>query len=206
MMNSIILIGGGGHCKSCIDVIEQHGKFQIVGIVDNNVNVGEKILGYPIIGTDDDLTHLIQQYKYTLITVGQINSANIRIELYNKIKLLNGHLPVIISPLAYVSQHSIIQEGTIVMHHALINANVKVEANCIINSKSLIEHESNIGAHCHISTGAKLNGQVKIGNECFIGSGATLANNIEVTNKVIIPAGQTVFKNIDRPGVYIRGR
>ncbi len=30
----IILIGGGGHCKSCIDVIEQEGRFQITGIVD----------------------------------------------------------------------------------------------------------------------------------------------------------------------------
>lgn len=34
MKEQIILIGGGGHCKSCIDVIEQEGKYQIAGIVD----------------------------------------------------------------------------------------------------------------------------------------------------------------------------
>ena len=33
-MKKIILIGGGGHCKSCIDVIEQEGKYRIAGIVD----------------------------------------------------------------------------------------------------------------------------------------------------------------------------
>ena len=32
--DKIILIGGGGHCKSCIDVIEQEGRFTIAGIVD----------------------------------------------------------------------------------------------------------------------------------------------------------------------------
>jgi hypothetical protein len=32
--NSIFLIGGGRHCKSCIDVIEQEGLFDIAGILD----------------------------------------------------------------------------------------------------------------------------------------------------------------------------
>ncbi|MBI4309254.1 MAG: acetyltransferase, partial [Candidatus Omnitrophica bacterium] len=31
---NLILIGGGGHCKSCIDVIESENKFKIAGIVD----------------------------------------------------------------------------------------------------------------------------------------------------------------------------
>ena len=30
----IILVGGGGHCKSCIDVIEAEGRFIIKGIID----------------------------------------------------------------------------------------------------------------------------------------------------------------------------
>ena len=28
-MSKIVLIGGGGHCKSVIDVIEQEAKFEI---------------------------------------------------------------------------------------------------------------------------------------------------------------------------------
>ena len=38
--NNLILIGGGGHCKSCIDVIEQENKFNITGILD----VKEKVI------------------------------------------------------------------------------------------------------------------------------------------------------------------
>ena len=34
-MKELILIGGGGgHCRSCIDVIEQEQKFKIAGIID----------------------------------------------------------------------------------------------------------------------------------------------------------------------------
>jgi len=47
---SILLIGGGGHCKSCIDVIEQKGRFAIAGIVDKPASVGGRILDYPVIG------------------------------------------------------------------------------------------------------------------------------------------------------------
>ena len=34
-MKKIILIGAGGHCMSCVDVIELQHKFKIVGLIDN---------------------------------------------------------------------------------------------------------------------------------------------------------------------------
>ena len=45
-MNKIILIGGGGHCKSVIDVIEQQAQYEIAGIVDKPEFINNKILGY----------------------------------------------------------------------------------------------------------------------------------------------------------------
>ena len=34
MKEKIVLIGGGGHCHSVIDVIEQENKYEIIGIID----------------------------------------------------------------------------------------------------------------------------------------------------------------------------
>ena len=39
MKEKIILIGGGGHCKSCIDVIEAQGRFQIMAIVAKGIGL-----------------------------------------------------------------------------------------------------------------------------------------------------------------------
>ncbi len=36
-MKKIILIGAGGHVRSCIDVIEQSKKYEIFGLIDNEV-------------------------------------------------------------------------------------------------------------------------------------------------------------------------
>lgn len=190
--NSLILIGGGGHCKSCIDVIEQEGRFTIEGIIDLPEKKGEKILGYPIIGNDDDLESLIRSDNYFLITLGQIKTAQRRKELFEFLKAKAANLPVIISPKAYVSTHATIDEGTIIMHHALVNANAKIGKNCIINTKALVEHDVEIGNHCHISTGATVNGHVQIGAETFIGSGAVTKENIKIEANSFIKANSIV--------------
>ena len=95
----------------------------------------EKILGYKIIATDEDLPVIIKNYPYFLITVGQIRSANKRIFLFNRLRELGARLPVIFSPLSYVSKHATVAEGIIVMHHAVVNAGAYFGKNCIINTK-----------------------------------------------------------------------
>lgn len=180
MKKKILLIGGGGHCKSAIDVIEQEDKFQIAGIIDQKKLIGQKVFDYSVIGCDDNLAKLFEEYKYAIITVGQIESPEIRINLFNVLKKIGYKLPVIISPLAYVSKYAYIDEGTIIMHHVLINAHAKVGKNCIINTKALIEHDAIVEDNCHISTGAILNGGVKVKANTFYGSNATSKEYIEI--------------------------
>ena len=195
-MHKIILIGGGGHCKSCIDVIEQAGIFQIAGIVDLPEKLHHKILGYEIIAADDDLPRLAEEYENFLITLGQIKSPEKRIRLFEKVKELGGRLPVIVSPLAYVSKHACLEEGTIVMHYALVNADAQIGSNCIINTKALIEHDAFIGDHCHIATAAVINGGVKLGSGTFFGSNAVTREYIEIGENSIIGCGAKIAKNI----------
>lgn len=190
-MNNIILIGGGGHCKSVIDVIEQEGKFNIVGIVDK-LELHSDVLGYSVIGNDFDLVSLAKKYRYALVTAGQIKTPALRIKLFDLAVKAGFKMPSIISPRAYVSPHATIGRGTIVMHDALVNANVTVSDNCIINSKALIEHDTVIESHCHISTYAAINGNVIVERGCFIGSRATTKESIIIEKNSFVKAGGLV--------------
>ena len=198
MNPDIILVGGGGHCKSCIDVIEQAGIFQIAGIVDVPGKLRQKILGYEIIAIDDDLPQLVNEYENFLITIGQIKSPIKRISLFEKTKKLGGKFPVIISPLAYVSKHAKIEEGTIVMHHTLVNAGATIGKNCIINTRALIEHDACIGDHCHIATASVINGGAKIGQGTFFGSNAVIKEHVEIGENAVMGCGVKITKNISR--------
>ena len=192
-MKKILLIGGGGHCKSVIDVVEQEGQFEIIGIIDKAELFGTNVLGYPVIGNDLDLESLAKKYSYALITIGQIKSPEQRIKLFDLAKRLGFTIPSILSPRAYVSKHAFIGDGTIVMHNALINAKAIVGENCIINSKALIEHDSIISAHCHISTCVTINGGVTVGTGCFIGSGSTAKESTVIKKNSFIKAGSLVI-------------
>lgn len=190
MKEKIVLIGGGGHCHSVIDVIEQTNKYEIIGTIDTKENIGKKVLDYEIIACDDDLETIFETCKNAVITIGQIKSNTIRVKLFYKLKQIGFNLPVIISPIAYVSKHAIIEEGTIIMHHALVNANAKIGKNCIINTKALIEHDAIIEDNCHISTGAIVNGGVIVKKDTFYGSNATSKEYIEIDG--FIKAGSIV--------------
>ncbi|MCP4314350.1 MAG: acetyltransferase [Bacteroidetes bacterium] len=192
MKESIILIGGGGHCKACIDVIEQEGIYSIAGIVDLPEKQGESILGYPVIGTDDDLKQLVKSYDNFLLTLGQIYSPERRTWIYQDLVRIGAKLPAIISPHAYVSKHSTIGNGTIIMHHALVNAQAKIGVNCIVNSKALIEHDVQIGDHCHISTGAIINGSAVVEHSSFIGSNAVTRESVRIPARSFIKANSLV--------------
>jgi sugar O-acyltransferase (sialic acid O-acetyltransferase NeuD family) len=195
-MTSILLIGGGGHCRSCIDVIESGSNYQIAGIVQPTIEDVSPVMGYPILGTDADLSELLKKTENTLITIGQIKSYASRQRLYVSLKNLGAKLPVISSPNAYCSRHSWIDEGTIVMHGSTVNAHARIGANCIINSHALVEHDVEIAEHCHVSTGARINGGVRIGKGCFIGSGSILKEYITIGEDVVIGAGQIVMKDV----------
>lgn len=194
---NLILIGAGGHAKSCIDAIEKSEEFEIAGIVGNPEEIGTKIFDYEVIGSDRDLVKLSSLFSYALITVGQIKTPSIRIRLYEEALLAGFEMATVIASTAHVSKRAKIGKGTFVSHGAIISSNVNIGSNCIINSNSLIEHDSEIGSHCHLSTGVIVNGNSSIGNGSFIGSGAVLREGIVIGKNSIIGMGQVIRNNLD---------
>jgi len=191
----VILIGAGGHAHACIDVIEQHGEYQIVGLVGMQEEMNAQHLGYAVVATDAELPQLAKKYRYAFITVGQVRSPDTRICLYQKTVELGFTLPNIIAPTAHVSEHATIDAGTIVMHGAIVNAGARVGKNCIINSRALVEHDAIVQDHCHISTGAVLNGSVHIGAGSFVGSGSIIRDGITLGKNCVVGMGLCVRHN-----------
>jgi sugar O-acyltransferase (sialic acid O-acetyltransferase NeuD family) len=192
---TLLLVGAGGHAKSCIDVIEQAGAFVIGGLIGLPEQVGSTVLGYPVLGIDEDLPGLRQHYPNAIVTVGQILSPKIRERLFHTL-LENGfHTPVVVSPHAIVSRHATVGAGTVVLHGAVVNAGASVGRNCILNSRCLVEHDASVGDHSHIATGAILNGDVRVGAGCFIGSGSVTRESVTIGCECVIGMGQKVLKD-----------
>lgn len=196
----LVLIGGGGHCKSVIEVAESVGS-RIVGILDTPENVGKDVLGYKITGTDEDIPQYVGKAEF-IITVGHIKSPAVRIALHQKVIQAGGGLATLVASSAYVSRYAEIGEGSVIMHKAMVNADVKIGKGCIINTFANIEHDAVVEDFCHVSTGAMVNGNCLVGEGSFLGSQAVMVNGISITGGCVIAAGAMVRKNIVKKGVY----
>lgn len=188
----LLLIGAGGHAKSCADVIEWGGVYRIAGVIGLPSEVGQFCLAYSVIAADSEMSRLAATYPNALISVGQIESPDLRIQLFDQALVAGFAMPAIVSPMACVSRHAIIGEGSIVMHGAVVNAGAVIGRNCIVNTQALIEHDAVVEDHCHVSTKAALNGGVRVGAGSFIGSGALIREGLSLPCRSFIKMGTRV--------------
>ena len=203
-MKSLILFGNGGHCRSCIEVIENLKGYKIKGIIVHPSDLTKKFMNYEVLGNDSNFEDVFEENDLALICIGQIHSPNIRKKLFNLLKERKILLAKVFATNSTISKNSFVSAGCIIMQGVTINSGAYVGLNCILNTNSLIEHDVKIGNHCHISTGVILNGSVEIGNDCFLGSGAIVREGVKIGQKSIISAGQIVMKDIP-PNTVFKG-
>lgn len=203
MPQSIVLIGGGGHCHSIIDLIEGHETFEVFGILERERSkIGNDVFGCKVVGIDDDMARIFQSNENFIITIGQIRNSKLRQKLFEMAVNSGGKPCSVYSKWAHISGRCQIEKGVTVGHFSTVNIGARIGINTIINNHVLVEHDVSIGKHCHLATGAIINGNVDIGNNTFVGSQATIIQSISICDDVVIGAGSVITKNITSPGVY----
>ena len=198
MSNNILLCGGGGHCKSVLDSLLKSGQYGDIGIIDIKKKIGKDVLGFKIIGCDDDLAKLHENgYQYAFITVGSIGDPSPRIRLSKMIEKIGFKIPNIIDPTAAVSANAVMDVGIFVGKNAVINAGAVIGRYAIINTASIVEHDCKIGNFTHIAPGSVLCGEVSIGNNTHIGAGSIIKQQIKIGSDTIIGMGSIVLHDIN---------
>lgn len=87
-------------------------------------------------------------------------------------------------------------EGTVVFHHAVIQASAIIGRHCIVNTSSSTDHDCTLEDFVHISPHATLSGNVMVGEGTHIGAGATVIPGITVGKWCVIGAGAVVTEDI----------
>lgn len=197
MNKKIVLIGGGGHCKSVIDTITNNGEYEIIGITDTENRMGDLVCGISIIGTDDMLQELFDTgINNAFITLGSIGSTDLREKLYDKAKKIGFTFPSIVDKSAVLSKTCEVGEGSFIGKGVILNVAVKIGRNCIINTGSIIEHDCVINDYVHIAPGCVLSGHVVIGRSSHIGTNTTIIQELTIGNHVLVGAGSVVVRSL----------
>lgn len=191
----VLIIGGGGHAKACLEIISSRPGSKILGYLDFEPSAQMEKLGIQYLGPDEKSKAYIEKAIF-VNCIGHIGDHRLREKINHLYATFGASFGQFISPNAFVSTHVEIGDGTIVMHHATIQVDAKIGQHCIINDHALIEHDCQIGQNVHVSTGALVNGNVQIGNNSFIGSGAVIKNGVSIGDNVFVGMGSVVTKSI----------
>lgn len=191
----LLLIGGGGHCRSILDSVLSMDRYARIGIVDYNKAASS--FGIPVIGTDEDLPRLKDEgWTDAFVSVGSTGQTELRRKLYDKLKEIGFAVPVIADPTSSIARNAETAEGVYIGKRAVVNTGAKTGVCAIINTGSVIEHDCIVGDFVHVSPGAVVCGQVSIGNDSHIGAGAVVRQGIRIGKNALIGIGSVVVKDI----------
>jgi sugar O-acyltransferase (sialic acid O-acetyltransferase NeuD family) len=196
-MDNIVIIGSSGHAKVVIDIVQQQGKYKIVGLLDRFRDIGEQTLDCPVLGKEEDLPALIKLHslKGAIVAIGD---NFVRSTVTAAVRKICPQLPFVcaIHPRASIAQDVSMGEGTVVMTGAAINPSAAVGRGCIVNTNSSLDHDSSLEDFASIAPGATLGGNCHIGAHTAIGIGAVLLQGIHIGEHAVIGAHSLVTKPI----------
>lgn len=197
MNKKLLLIGGGGHCKSVLDSLLNLRSYTEVSIIDKEDNIGKDILDIPIIGCDDDLSELYQKgFTHAFVTLGSIGNSAIRIKLFDKLESIGFEIPNIIDSTATISKHITLARGIYIGKKAVINVGAVIGKGAIINTACTIEHDCSIGDFSHIAPGSVLCGEVQIGENTHVGAKSVVKQQIKIGANTLIGMGSVVLHDV----------
>ena len=189
----VVVIGAGGHAKSVLDVIHEHGGWDIVGLTDSDPT-SRLVGGCVVLGTDDVLAKSRREgATHVIVAIGHNQD---RRRLAARARQEGFTVATVISPAAHVSNSARLGNGIVVMPGAVIGAEVVIDDLVIVNTGASIDHDCMIGEAAHVAPGAVLAGNVRVGACTTIGVGASVIPGIEIGENVTIGAGAAVVHDL----------
>ena len=194
---SIIIIGGGGHAKVVIDLIESVGQYKILGIVDGAFKTGSKVLNYEVLGSDDLLPDLLKDgIRFAALGIGSWGDNQLRENIYKRVTSLGFKFPTLIHARAYVSAHAKLSHGVQVMSKACVQPSATIGENSVVNTATIVEHDCILGSHVYTGSNVILSGKVIVKDSAFIGSGACVIPEMMIGTQSLVAAGAVVVEDV----------
>jgi UDP-perosamine 4-acetyltransferase len=202
-MDAIVVIGGGGHAKVIVSILQKLKNCQIIGYTDLKNN--GPLLGVPYLGSDDQLPALAAEpgAVNAALALGQVGLGNVRCELWSRLQPVALPFPWIVSPGAVVNAGVLVGEGAAVMDGAVINTGASIGRGAIVNTNCTVEHDVVLEDWVHVAPGATICGGVIVGRFSMIGAGATVIEGRKIAAGCIVGAGATVVEDLTEAGIYV---
>ncbi len=193
----IVIVGAGGFGREVQWLLErinsEKEEWEIVGFVDDGIQIGEQVGGRPVLGGCDSLLQCGREI-YAAVAIG---SPAVRKSVAEKLrKNRKIRFPNLIDPSVISSSGCVCGEGNIVCAGVIGTVDYNMGDFDIINLDCTIGHDVKLQSYVTVYPGVNISGCVTVGEGTEIGTGSSIIQGISIGAQAIIGAGSVVVRNI----------
>jgi sugar O-acyltransferase (sialic acid O-acetyltransferase NeuD family) len=205
-MESLVIVGAGGHGRETLDVIEAinaaHGHarpFHVLGFVADHADRellarrGALHLG----GVDDLVDGRLDQVPSTAFYVVAIGDPTSRRALVARLESTAMRPALaLVHPAATLGADVRLGVGSVVAAGARITTNVEIGRFVQVNVNAVVSHDCRVGDHVTLSPGVLVNGSVTLGEGAFLGTASVVTPGRTVGAWAVVGAGAIVVGDV----------
>lgn len=196
-MKPIVIVGAGGFGREVHWLIKQINRqreeWNVLGYIDDNVEVGTEINEKKVLGNID---YLLNQKENLSVAIA-IGNARVRKQLVEKLsKNLYLEYPNLIAPDVYIDETIQLGKGNIIALGNILTVNIEIEDFNIINLNCTVGHDVKFHNFITVYPGVNISGNVVIGEESELGTNSCIIQGIDIGPETIIGAGSVVIRDI----------
>jgi len=191
------IIGAGGFGREVLALMQSVNSvkqaFNIVGFIDDGIDLGTKIGAISVIGKVEDLAKL--DVEAVVLAIG---NSKVRERVAEKLPR-NIQTPNVIHPSVILENATSIKlgKGCVICAGNILTTDITIGNFCVFNLSSTIGHDAEIADFVSIMPGVNVSGGAKIERGVYIGTGAKLIKSSIIGSYSTIGAGAVVDCDVE---------
>jgi sugar O-acyltransferase (sialic acid O-acetyltransferase NeuD family) len=193
----VIVIGGSDQGKQAIDIVEEVGEMDIVGVLDRRALDGDRVAGHPVLGSDDELAAYAASSRASafVVAIGD-NWARHRVLTREMMRCPQLEPLRVVHPSAVVARGTDIGPGSIIMAGVVVSNGCRIGTGALLGTRSSLDHDSVLGDGASLAPGVTTGGGVRIGMRAAIGLGANVIHGVAIGEDTVVGAGALVVDDV----------
>jgi sugar O-acyltransferase (sialic acid O-acetyltransferase NeuD family) len=197
MTARVIVIGASDQGRQTIDIIEESGNAAVVGVLDRRRASADRVAGYPVLGSDDELVAAAVSTDASafIVAIGE-NFTRYRVLTREMARCPDLEPYRALHPSAVLARDAVVGPGSIVMAGVVVGNGCRVGTGALLGTRASLDHDCGLGDFASLAPGVTTGGHVEIGDRTALGLGANVIHGTTIGADTVVGAGALVVDDL----------
>jgi len=196
-INRVLVIPGGYGATQVIDVLLQTHGVHLVGCLDDDPALENKLLfGVRVLGKTDLLEKLWRNKEFDSAIVALGTNPQVRKKFYDRCVALGIPLTNAIDPTVLIHRGAVLGQGNVILSQGHIGACTVIGDNNFFSARTSLDHHNIWGSHNTLGPNNVTSALVSVGDLNKFGMGISIQPRVEIGSECLIASGAVIIRPV----------